>query len=150
MDGLSLQYPNEFARLSNLINPCFTGKAKSDTTIKRVSDTVINAVTQLIPGKAGTPDTLYLPGKTIRNNIYTTVHDTIPDNRALNACNINARSAADSLLIIKTQNIQLKTDKGSLIKWLISLAVALLVLMGISIYKFVTGGVVAGTIKTLL
>ncbi len=82
LDGLSLQYPNEFAKLSNTINPCFTGAAKSDTIVKHTSDTIITAgMERLVPGAPGKPDTLYLPGKTIRNNIYTTIHDTVTDNR---------------------------------------------------------------------
>jgi|GEM_PF-1985444 hypothetical protein len=151
MDGLSLQYPGEFAKLSNQLNPCFTGKAKSDTIIKQVSDTVVSAgIERLIPGAPGKPDTLYLPGKTIKNNIYTTIHDTIPDNRALNACRGTEKSAADSLLIIKTQSAQLKADKSSLIKWVTGLALLLLVFLGISVYKFFSGGAVLGLVRKLV
>ena len=151
LDGLSLQYPNEFAKLSNLINPCFTGAAKSDTLVKHTSDTIVTAaIERLVPGGPGKPDTLYLPGKTIRNNIYTTIYDTVTDNRALNASTVIAKSAADSLIIIKTQNVELKTDKSSLIKWVIGLAVILLSLLGLSIYKFFSGGAILGTVKNLI
>ena len=151
LDGLSLQYPNEFTRLSNLVNPCFTGIAKSNTVVKHTSDTIVTAgIERLVPGKTGKPDTLYLPGKTIRDNIYTTIHDTVTDNRALNACNVIAKSTADSLIIIKTQNIQLKADKSSLIKWVIGLAVLLLSFCGIGIYRFFSGGAILGTVKKLV
>jgi hypothetical protein len=151
LDGLSLQYPNEFAKLSNLINPCFTGTAKSDTVIKHTSDTIITAgIERFVTGTAGKPDTVYLPGKTIRNNTYTTIHDTVPDNRALNASTVIAKSAADSLIITKTQNMELKTDKSSLIKWVIGLGVVLLSLLGFSIYRFFSGGAILGTVKGLI
>ncbi len=151
LNGLSLQYPNEFAKLSNMLNPCFTGAAKSDTVIKHTSDTIVTAgIERLVPGSAGKPDTLYLPGKTIRNNIFTTIHDTVTDNRALNAFNISAKSAADSLIIIKTQSMELKAGKSSLIKWVIGLAVVLLSVLGLSIYKFFSGGAILGTVKNFI
>src|SRR5579862_371470 len=104
LDGLSLQYPNEFAKLSNMLDPCFTGAAKSDTVVKHTSDTIVIAgMERLVSGSPGKPDTLYLPDKTIRNNFFTTIHDTVTDNRALNAFSITTESAADSLIIIKTQ-----------------------------------------------
>jgi len=151
LDGLSLQYPNEFAKLSNMINPCFTGAAKSDTVVKHTSDTIVTAgIERLVPGSPGKPDTLYFPGKTIRNNIYTTIHDTVTDNRALNASAVIAKSSTDSLIIIKTQNVELKTDKSSLIKWVIGLAIVLLSFLGFSIYKFFSGGVILGTVKNFI
>jgi hypothetical protein len=150
LDGLSIQYPTEFARLSNELNPCFTGTLKSDTVVQRSSDTVINSIEHFVVGEPGKHDTLYLPGKTIRNNIYITIHDTIPDNRALNACAVISKKAADSLLIIKTQSSQLRTDKGSLIKWVIALGIAILAIIGINIYKFFSGGAVAGIVKKAL
>jgi hypothetical protein len=151
LDGLSLQYPKEFARLSNLINPCFTGMAKSDTVIKQTSDTIVMArIERLVPGNPGKPDTLYLPGETIRNNIYTTIHDTVTDSRAISTCNLIARSSADSLLICKTQNIQLNAGKTSLIKWVTGLAVLLLIFLGTGIYRFISGGAVLGAVKKLL
>jgi hypothetical protein len=151
LDGLSLQYPNEFAKLSNMINPCFTGAAKSDTVVKHTSDTIVTAgIERLVPGRPGKPDTLYFRGKTIRNNIYTTIHDTVTDNRALNASHVIAKSAADSLIIIKTQNAELKIDKSSLIKWVIGLAVVLFSVLGFSIYKFFSGGAILGTVKNII
>jgi hypothetical protein len=151
LDGLSLQYPNEFTKLSNMINPCFTSAAKSDTVVKHTSDTIIAAaIKRLVPGGPGKPDTIFIPGKTIRSNIYTTIHDTVPDNRALNASNVIAKSAADSLIIIKTQNVELKTDKSSLIKWVIGFAIVLLSVLGFSIYKFFSGGAILGTVKNLI
>jgi hypothetical protein len=146
LDGLSLQYPKEFTRLSNLINPCFTRIAKSDTVVKHTSDTIVT----LIEGKPGKPDTIYRPGKTISNNIYTTIHDTVADNRAINACNVIAKSAADSLIIIKTQNIQLKADKSTLIKWVMGLVVVLLIFFGACIYRFFSGGAILGTVRKLV
>jgi len=151
LDGLSLQYPKEFARLSNLINPCFTRIAKSGRVVKQTSDTIITAGAEpLIQGKPGKPDTIYRPGKTIRNNIYTTIHDTLTDNRAINACNVFAKSAADSLIVIKTQSIQLKADKSALIKWVIGLAVLLLIFFGTCIYRFSIGDVILGAVKKLV
>ena len=151
LDGLSLQYPNEFARLSNLVDPCFTGFAKSDTVVKQTSDTIITAgIERLVPGQPGKPDTLYIPGKTIRNNIFTTIHDTVTDSWALKAVDAVAKIAADSLIITKTQNIQLKANKSSLIKWVAGLALTLLFVLGISVYKFFSGGAIAGTVKNLI
>ena len=142
LDGLSLQYPSEFARLSNLVDPCFTGIAKSDTVVKHTSDTIVTAgIERLVPGQPGKPDTLYLAGETTRNNIFTTIHDTVTDSRALKAIDAVAKIAADSLIITKTQNIQLKANKSSLIKWVAGLAVALLFVLAISIYKFFSGAI---------
>jgi hypothetical protein len=151
LDGLAIQYPNEFEKLSNMINPCFTVAAKSDTIVKHTSDTIITAgIERLVPGAPGKPDTVYFPGKTIRNNIYTTIHDTVTDNRALNASTILAKSAVDSLIIIKTQSMELKTDKINLIKWVIGLGVVLLAVLGFSVYKFFSGGAILGTVKNLI
>ncbi|HEY8780712.1 MAG TPA: hypothetical protein VIM16_03785 [Mucilaginibacter sp.] len=150
LDVLSLQYNTEFTRLSNELNPCFTGVAKSDTIVKHTADTIINQVERLVPGKPGRPDTLYLQGKTIRNNVFITVHDTVWDNRALNACTVIGKVTSDSLLIIKTQNIQLKTVKSGLIKWVTGLAVALLLFLGTGVYRFVSGGAIAETVKELI
>jgi hypothetical protein len=150
LDALSLQYNTEFARLSNELNPCFTGAAKSDTVVKHTTDTVINSVERLVPGKPGRPDTLYLPGKSIRNNVFTTVHDTVWDNRALNACKAIDKAASDSLLIIKTQNFQLKAAKSGLIKWVTGLGLALLIFLGTGVYRFVSGGAIVGTVKNLI
>ena len=150
LDALSLQYNTEFTRLSNELNPCFIAAAKSDTVVKHTADTIISSVERLAPGNPGRPDTLYLQGKTIRNNVFTLIHDTVRDNRALNACSAIGRAASDSLLVIKTQNIQLKGDKSSLIKWVTGLGVVLLIFLGISVYRFVSGGAILGTVKNLI
>ena len=147
LDGLSLQYPAEFASLANKLDPCFTGQAKSDTLTKQTVDTIFNSVERLIPGKPGQPDTVYMPGKIIRDNILTTIHDTLADNRALTACAASGKTSADSLLSVKTMDTQLSAEKGSLVKWVIGLALALLLITGISIYKFLSGGAITGLIK---
>jgi len=141
---LSLQYNTEFARLSNKLNPCFTGIAKSDTVVKYTTDTLINKVERLVPGKPDRPGALYLPCKTIRHNVFTTVYDTVWDNRALNACNTVGKAASDSLLIVKTQNNRLKAGEGNLIKWVIGLAVVLLIFLVMGVYRFINGGAVLG------
>ena len=150
LDGLSLQYAGEFARLSNILNPCFTGHAKSDTVIKRSSDTVFNSVERYISGKPGKPDTIYLPGKTIKNNIFTIIHDTIADNRAITACAATGKASADSLLIMKIKRAQLVSDKSSLIKWVIGMSIALLTITAIGITKFLNGGSLISGLKKVI
>jgi hypothetical protein len=150
LEVLSLEYPNEFAILSNKLNPCFKEIAKSDTIIRHTTDTIDNSIERLVAGKPGKPDTLYLPGKTIRNNVYTTVHDTLSDNRALSALIISGKITADSLIIVKTQNTLLISNKVSLIKWVVGLSLILLSAMGVSIYKFLSGGVITDTLKKIV
>jgi hypothetical protein len=150
LEGLSLQYPNEFASLSDKLNPCFKAAAKSDTVVRTTTDTVTNSMERLIPGQPGKPDTLYLPGKTIKNNIYSTIHDTVQDSRALSLCTIEGKTVSDSLIIVETQSTQLRAEKSGLIKWVISLGVLLLTIIGVSIYKFFSGGALIDAAKKVI
>ena len=150
LDALSLQNTAEFARLSNVLNPCFAGPAKSDTVIKRSTDTIFNSVERFVTGRPGKPDTIYLPCKTIRNNVFTVIHDTIADNRALTACVSSGRTTADSLLIMKTKGGQLESEKSSLIKWLIGLIVIIISLLAFSVSKFLNGGAVISGLKKFI
>jgi hypothetical protein len=142
LDDLVLQQPAEFARLSNILNPCFSGKAKSDTVITQgKGDTT--TVTRYIQGEPGKNDTVFINKKIVVPYKYS-IHDTVPDTRGLAACNIIARAAADSLLITKTKlslvQSQTQKTKGDLVKWIIGLSLLLAAIIGFSIYKFFSGG----------
>jgi hypothetical protein len=150
LEGLSLQYTTEFYKLSNKLNPCFTEPAKSDTVIKHSTDTIFNSLERFITGKPGKPDTIFLPGKTIRINMFTVIHDSIADNRALNTCLSISKASADSLLVMKTKGAQLRADKSSLIKWLIALSVVILSFVAFKVSKFLSGGAVLGVLKKVI
>lgn len=99
MQVFAVRYPDAFKILANTLDPCFTGKAKSDTVIK-IDSIITPGQTNTIytKGKGDTivkTITIQLPGK-IKTKT-TTIHDTIPDMRAIEACHATEKIEADSL-----------------------------------------------------
>lgn len=149
LQALSLAQPIEFARLSDLLNPCFDGTAKSDTIVK--VDTIIT------PGKS---DTVYTKGKgdtviktiTVKQagktiNKTTTIRDTVKDLRSLQVLNNSLKVKSDSLVVVKTQQASTKKNLGV---WRLIALIAcgvILVFVGIKVYTFFTGGAVKSLFK---
>jgi len=151
LDGYSIKYPAEFARLSNMLNPCFTGKAKSDTVTNTVvtqlpGDTSISTV--LKHDSVFISKTINLPGKTITSTV--TVHDTIPDNRALNSVNGQFKIKADSLVISKTLLSDKSKAKNTWMWIALSACSLILIFLGVKTYLFFSGGAILGTVKKLI
>jgi len=133
LDGLVLQQPAEFARLSNLINPCFTGKAKSDTVMKHDSISlppVTNTVT------VTRNDTVYTT-KTVTQTKFIhdkmTIHDTIADNRAVTSIQGQVKGKSDSLVVVKTLLASQTQTTSNWRKWCLILAGVI----GVSILAYV-------------
>jgi hypothetical protein len=145
LDALTLEQPVEFARLSNLINPCFTGKPKSDTVSKTDTVQIAGAVTTNTVFVKGNGDTVVktvtitTPGKVINHSI--TVTDTIPDNRALSVVNNALKVKTDSLTVVKTQQSSTSHNLGI---WrliaLCSLGVIIIFIVAKIVLLFSTGG----------
>lgn len=150
MEVYAVRYPNDFKILANTLNPCFNGKAKSDTILKH--DTTITAGSTTIENvfrhdTAFITKTIRLPGQTITNTI--TVHDTVTNDREEGALQATIRSVQDSLTIVKTQ-LKIKSHQADVrLWWLIGLAVAGLIAIGVKVYSFFSGGAVTGIIKKL-
>jgi hypothetical protein len=119
---LSVRYLPQFKILANTLDPCFTGKAKSDTVIK-IDSIITPGQTNTIytKGKGDTivkTITIQLPGKIKKET--KTITDTIPDMRAIEACHATEKIEADSLrdnkvkLVTETK----KADKYCLWFWL--------------------------------
>jgi len=148
LDALAIQQPAEFARLSNMLNPCFSGKAKSDTIITTHVDTLVKE------GSITTvriKDTVYvtktLPARTINKTHTVTIHDTIPDNRGLKELSTELKVKSDSTLMIKTQMSKLQKDKNTWMWMAIGLMVLVVGFLAVKIYLMFWGG---GIVKKLL
>lgn len=164
LQSYSIQYRPEFLKLSNEINPCFTGKAKSDTQVTHGKpDTTITWSFISKPpasvftlggssfiGSGGTftitpkADTIQVPGatKTIRITIpvLTTIHDTVTDQRKVNALRAEKKVKSDSLVIVKTQYKDVDHKKNIYLWILIGLASIVAIALGIKAYLFLSGG----------
>lgn len=144
----ALRYPNEFARLSDLLNPCFDGEVKSDTIISTHTDTLlVDGVTTTVRVKDTVFVTKTLPGKTITNTRTVTIKDTVKDGRAISYLNSQLKVKSDSLVIVKTQMSQVKKTKNILMWILIGIAVVVVAYGAIKIYKFFSGGALKSLIK---
>jgi hypothetical protein len=138
LDGLVLQQPSEFARLSNLINPCFTGRAKSDTVVK--SDTVklpgnTNVLITHIRDTVIKTITITLPGRII--NHILTIHDTVPDTRALANCTEAAKADREQRIQSDTKLQDSEKIAQVRLYWLIGV-ITLLIALGIwNVYKMI-------------
>jgi hypothetical protein len=151
LDGLVLAQPNEFARLSNLINPCFSGKAKSDTVIKTHTDTLINQGTTIT---VRVKDTVYVTkttaGRTIINTRTLSIHDTIADGRAMSVATSQLKIKSDSLIVRNTQYTKATHDKNTWM-WIAIGAIALIVIYIVAkVVIFFYGGGWANTIKKVI
>lgn len=151
MEVYAVRYPDQFKVLANTIDPCFTGKLKSDTVIK-IDSVIVPGKTNVIytKGKGDTivkTITIQLPGKI--KTVFTKVIDTIPDNRAIEACQATEKIEADSL---RQKNILLqdktkKANKRGVIMWALIIGIALYII--VKIYLFLSGGFATGIIKKL-
>lgn len=141
MQVFALRYPNEFARLSDLLNPCFDGTAKSDTIITLHTDTLF---------EKGTSDTIRindtvhitktLPGKQINHTRTVTIRDTVKDGRSEAYLKSQLQVKSDSLVISKTQ-LSEKTKAKNTWMWIAIGAILIIVInLSIKAYKFFTTG----------
>lgn len=145
LDELAIQQPNEFARLSNTLNPCFSGKAKSDTVINLHTDTLIQ------DGKTDTlvkNNTIYItktvPIKTVKT---LTIHDTIADGRANKALLVALAIKSDSLIIFRTQLGKAEKETNT---WRWAAIIAILIIFGfvvIKVYALINGGWIKNLLK---
>lgn len=142
LQSLVLQQPNEFARLSDLLNPCFDGEVKSDTIITLHTDTLIeNGISDTVRINDTVRITKTLQGKTITNTKKVVIHDTIPDGRKVAYLNTQLKVKSDSLVIKNTQLSQKNKAKNTWM-WIALGSILIIVVYGtIKIYKlFTTGG----------
>ncbi|MDR3551239.1 MAG: hypothetical protein P4L31_07540 [Candidatus Babeliales bacterium] len=154
MQVYAIRYPPQFKILANTLDPCFTGVAKSDTIIHRDTttikgDTLINTV--LRHDTAFITKVITLPGKTI--TVLKKITDTVTNDRNTQAIEATAKISADSLNITKGQLTvyKAKADKFSLWFWLENgfLGLALLVFVGIKVYKLFSGGAITSAITNI-
>ena len=149
MEVYAVRYPASFAGLANRLNPCFTGPAKSDTVTEYHTDTLIAEKQVFIKGANGKPDTVKLPGRIFVKTVTNNIHDTITNNRAI--ADISGRITIKSDSLIKI-NQNLANEKSDLSTWRLIALISgglLLILIVITVYKFVTGGWATGIIRKL-
>lgn len=151
MEVFAVRYPDNFKVLANTLDPCFTGKLKSDTIIK-IDSVIVPGKTNVIytKGKGDTiikTITIQLPGKI--KTVFSKVIDTIQDNRAIQAYQASAQICADSLKQTKSllQDKTKKSDKRGLYMWLLIAGIGLYII--VKIYLFFSGGFATGIIKKL-
>jgi len=142
MQVYAVRYPNDFKELANTLDPCFTGKAKSDTvTIKGKSDTVhLAGSTTITRIKDTVIKTITLPGERISIPYYTTIHDTVTNDRANSAISAQIQIATNSLTMAQTQ---LKDSQKAKSIWMwIAIGCTVLIIGGavIKVYTLFTGG----------
>lgn len=144
----ALRYPNEFARLSDLLNPCFDGEVKSDTIITSHTDTLtIKGTSDTLRINDTVRITIKLPGKQITNTKKVVIHDTIPDGRKVNLLNSQLKVKSDSLVKATTQMSDAKKAKNTWMWIAIGAILIIVVSLSIKAYKFFTGGGLKSLIK---
>ena len=152
LDGYAVRYPAEMAKLSNQLYPCFNGKAKSDTVIVhgKADTTFLKGDTTVIIKHDTVFKTITKPSLRIVIPDYITIHDTVQDQRSLQACSLNAKVKADSLVIVKTQYAT--ADKNAhLYFWiLVGIGAVVLGFTVIKAYKFFSGGAVTNVAGDIL
>lgn len=141
LDSYAVKYPIEFKRLSNTLNPCFDGKAKSDTVIKTHTDTLIqDGITTTVRIKDTVYVTKTLPGRIINNTRTVTIRDTVKDLRSEGVLNNELKAKSDSTLIYKTKYTQIQKEKKNWM-WLAiagwALVIGFFIIKG---YLLVSGG----------
>lgn len=139
LDALAIQQQPEFKRLANLLDPCFSGTAKSDTVIKQgKADTLITPGSIVITHVKDTViKTITTPGRQVVIPTFITVTDTVTDQRALTAQRALFKVKSDSLIVVNTQLSQTTHSKNTWMYIAIGLAVALIGGVAFSIYKFI-------------
>ncbi len=141
LQSLVLQQPNEFARLSDLLNPCFDGTAKSDTVITLHTDTLtLNGTTDTVRTKDTVRITIKLPGKQITNTRTVAIHDTVKDGRSEAYLKTQLQVKSDSLVVSKTQLSQTKKTRNIWMWIAIGALLIIVISVAIKVYKFFTTG----------
>jgi hypothetical protein len=130
------------AKLSNQLYPCFNGKTKSDTVIVhgKADTTFLKGDTTVIIKHDTVFKTITKPSLRIVIPDYITIHDTVQDQRALQACSLNAKVKADSLLIVKTQYATADKKATTYFWILVAIGAVILGFTVIKVYQFVNGG----------
>lgn len=138
LDQLSVLQPDEFKRLSNWLNPCFSGTAKSDTvTLPGKSDTT--TVTVLVPGEPGHPDTIYRD-KRITVTQTKLIHDTVPDTRSITAIQVKYQQEHDAHITAQATADQSSKQAATRLWWIIGLASLIGLYSVYRVYGLITGG----------
>jgi len=138
MDSYMVQYQQPAAELANQLWPCFTGRAKADTTyLPGRIDTVI-LPGKMLPGISGKPDTVILPGRIITiTNRTPIIHDTIPDTRAQAVLNLRITALQATTSQQAGTISQLQSDKSSRGRTILILALILGVEVLIAVAWFI-------------
>lgn len=152
LDALAIQQNSEFLRLSNELNPCFKGKAKSDTTVVfGLRDTMIVKGDTITTVRHDTIiRTIQLPGKIITINKLTTIHDTIPDLRQIATLQAQIKDLNANLIAAQTHLADSKATAQKRLWWIIGLASVIGIFIIIKVYSFISGGAFAGAIHKIL
>lgn len=141
LQSLVLQQPNEFARLSDLLNPCFDGTAKSDTIISLHTDTLFEkGISDTVRINDTIRITKTLPGKQINHTRTVTIRDTVKDGRSEAYLKSQLQVKSDSLVISKTQLSQTKKSRNIWMWIAIGAILIIVVSIVIKAYKFFTTG----------
>jgi hypothetical protein len=137
LDALALQQPAEFTRLSNLLNPCFTGEMRADTIINiGMPDTIITHVeTRALPGQV---DTIF---KTITIKQPYTIHitDTVPDKRKEGDYIAQIKTINDGKVVSDTKLKLTEATSRKRLYWIIGLAAFIVIYFGFKLYSFLSG-----------
>lgn len=152
--ALSIKQPTEFLRLSDLINPCFTGKAKSDTIkTKGKPDTVVlpGEIKVMITMQHDTVvKTITLPGKQVTIPYFTTIHDTIPDTRAIASLQAQLNQCGTEQTTATTQLADAKKTSNRWM-WIAIGCMALIVItVVVKVYSFFSGGGLVSAAKKII
>lgn len=153
LDKYSILQHSEFLRLSDLLNPCFQGKAKSDTTIifGKADTTYTKGDTVTVLRHDTVIVTIKLPGRNIdRPGKTVTIHDTIPDTRRINTLTDQLGAANNAKLTLTTQLTDKSATARTRLYWMIGLIALIVIYIAIKIYIFFSGGAVAGTLKKFI
>ncbi len=136
LDALAIQQQPAFKRLANLLDPCFTVRGKSDTVIKQGKrDTLYTPGSIIITHVKDTVvKTVTLPGRQVTIPTFTTITDTIPDNRALTACRALFKVKADSLNKVNAKLEVITSENTHKLYWIIGLALGWLITIALVIY----------------
>jgi len=153
MEVYAVRYPSQFKILTNTLDPCFNGIAKSDTVVvKGKPDTVIT------PGGTTTitsikKDTVYVTKtvyKTVIQPVTKTIHDTVSDNRALQSSQAIYKIKSDSLVTVKAQLKQTSHSESIWRLFTLVLGVFIIGFIVIKVYTLFSGGGEVSAIKKLI
>lgn len=155
MQVYAIKYPNDFKELANTLDPCFNGVAKADTIIVHgKSDTVSLPGSTVVNYVKGVGDTIIktitLPGRQVTIPTFTTIRDTVTDDRALEAAKSSYKLKSDSLIVVQTQLTQTTHGKNVWMWFALGLGALIIIFLGIKIYTFFTGGAVLSTLKNIV